>query len=426
MRPATARSLFDIALNYEGPAVLGFGGDGEIAGTARLEIDEELKTTSLLRVTEVRYTGPLGFPLSILQPAVPGTARHIPDPEAPTSASSFRMEVAAGEVRSASAKVHFSASVHFGDQPEAMLRLDLGPTEFIGEQIGPAKYFVMPLVNYVADWPAYNAGLDAHPMRVIRAVDVSEQFARQHLKLVELERQRLNGTVEFEFEGRQVFIQPIADYEERREKLESGVHRARITALLVGDIADRPITWPAVQTWFPIDVMGLLSLATGSDVECPWIEFRSESGALVRRIHFHSHPPVFARRGHIIDESIHRGTGRLLSQGLRSPHFAKPHLRVAVSTVCSRPDRVMNLDHRLRELIVALEALAKGPGVVPDWAKRRRPSPRWRKAVKKILLEAKAATAGIESEAKAAIERVAEDAAKAGETDDEALLRKLG
>ncbi len=414
MRPAVGRSLFETALKYEGPAALVFHDDGEIVGTALLQIDEELRTTSLLRVTEIRYSGPLGFPLDLMQPAVPGTTRPIPHPSAPSFASSFRMQLPAGEVRSASGKVLFAASVHFGEQPEATLRLDLGPTEFLAGRGDRPKYFVVPLVNYIADWPAYNAALDAHPMRVLRAVGVSEEFARQHSDIVEMERRRLNGTIEFVFHGRSAFIQPISDYEERQGNLESGASRARITALLVGEIADRLITWPAVDTWFPSDLQGLLSLATGSDVEFPWIEFRSEDGALVRRIHFHNRAPVFTHRGHIIRESVHLGTGRLLSNGLRSPHFGKPHLRSAIHTICSRPDRVLNLDHRLLELLVTLESVAKGPGVIPADVKPKRLSTRWRKAVRKAL-----------SEAAAAIERFAEDATNLGDAEGGQLLRKL-
>jgi hypothetical protein len=49
---------FETALCYEGPAILTLADGDELEGTGRLEIDEELRTTLVLRVTDAGYKGP--------------------------------------------------------------------------------------------------------------------------------------------------------------------------------------------------------------------------------------------------------------------------------------------------------------------------------------------------------------------------------
>ncbi|MBZ5588091.1 MAG: hypothetical protein LAO05_05965 [Acidobacteriia bacterium] len=427
MTERTARGWFRTSFGYEGPAVLTFSNRDELTGTGRVEVNEDLAATAILRVTQADYRGleefssfGLLFALSNLPPGFRGL-----DP--PAHGCLFRMQLPGGEVRSVSDDLDFQTSFTAEGPcgPELLIRLGRGPFEFTCRDLAPPAYFVVPLVNYVAHWVGYNAALDTHPLRLLRPAPLPEFVVREHPEWVTFEHQRRNGTVEFEFRGGRAFIQPVEDYDERQERLEAGLDRARITALLIGDVADNPITWPALQDWIPAGLASLLSLATGSDVEIPWIEFRAADGALQRRLHFGSLPPVFARRGHIIDERIHRGTGRLLSQALRSPHFGKPHLHVAVGTICGRPDRVLNLDNRLRELIVALEALANGPGVDPAEPNRRELSPPWRRKVDKVFAGTKQALRRVESEAKARIKMLAREAAAKGHSEDQALLGRV-
>jgi hypothetical protein len=81
-----------------------------------------------------------------------------------------------------------------------------------------------------------------------------------------------------------------------------------------------------LQNWFPFQFLDLLGLATGTEIGAPWIEFRDSRGALVRRFHVNLNSPWFSSGHAAIEESIHHGTGSLLTQSQYSLHMSNAYL----------------------------------------------------------------------------------------------------
>ena len=96
-----------------------------------------------------------------------------------------------------------------------------------------------------------------------------------------------------------------------------------------------------MQEWLPIDVLPLLSLATGSMVTSPWIELRDEQGGLVRRIHLQRgmHGQVL---GHEAVAGFTRagGINRFLQRAVRSSFWRSADFRAltTLGTVAGRRD----------------------------------------------------------------------------------------
>lgn len=161
-----------------------------------------------------------------------------------------------------------------------------------------AKYWVLPLQNYITDFSQGCPNI-THPLRIN---DLNYRV------------------ITFDFERRFGFIEPLPNYSQIKEKLENGAIKNGVTALIIGEIGDHSIEFSSLARWFPFDYLGILSLATGSEVSASWIEFRSQEGELVSRIYPRFRVPCYSR-GHIaLDEVFNIGTGSLLTNFQSSPY----------------------------------------------------------------------------------------------------------
>ena len=149
------------------------------------------------------------------------------------------------------------------------------------------KYWILPLQNYITNFSQGCPNV-THPLRIN---DLNYRV------------------IKFDFEGRLGFIEPLPNYSQREEELQNGSIKNRVTALIIGEIGDHSIEFSDLGTWFPFDFLGILSLATGSEVSASWIEFRDQEGELVRRIYPRFKVPCYSK-GHIaIDEFLAIGIG---------------------------------------------------------------------------------------------------------------------
>jgi hypothetical protein len=117
------------------------------------------------------------------------------------------------------------------------------------------------------------------------------------------------------------------------------------------------------QDWFPSDLITLLGLATGRAVLVPFVELRGAAGELVARLHASIGRATGERRRSLIDESIDRSTGTLLSAFLNSEHRAEPWLRVALRHLLSAFTGDMTVEDRLSHLFRTVEGLCVGLGL---------------------------------------------------------------
>jgi hypothetical protein len=170
------------------------------------------------------------------------------------------------------------------------------PLQFESKNSGNAKYWVLPLSNFLSGFAEFEPSLENHPLRIVTFPPLENLTGEEKL-IYQMQMRRL---ILFQFCGALGFIEPLIDYEERRRKLEEGNAQSLITAVMVGEISHHAINISDLNQWFPWSFLRLLSLATGTKVESPWIEFRDEKGDLVRRIHHHFSLPEIAQKRHVI------------------------------------------------------------------------------------------------------------------------------
>ncbi len=133
-----------------------------------------------------------------------------------------------------------------------------------------ARYWLLPLSNFVSRFPAYDIDLQAHPLRL-------------HLPETQIDSGAYysDRVIIFDSGGQLGYIQPLLNYESRVDDLQEGRERHRVTALMIENVGSNPVGETEWESWFPFDFFRLMSLATGVSVGAPWIEFRDASGHLV-------------------------------------------------------------------------------------------------------------------------------------------------
>lgn len=164
-------------------------------------------------------------------------------------------------------------------------------SQFIASDESQPKYWVLPLLNFVSE---FSQGIPRlkHPLRI------NELDSR---------------VIKFDFGKKIAFIEPLSDYLDRKNSLYSGKEKNKITSIMVGELGDNSMELADLEKWFPFGFLYVLGVATGSEVSASWIEFRSQDGHLVRRVHPSLKVPCFFR-GHVaIDELFNIGIGSLLT-----------------------------------------------------------------------------------------------------------------
>jgi hypothetical protein len=171
---------------------------------------------------------------------------------------------------------------------------------------GEPVYWVLPLQNFVSAFTERHPALDQHPLRIYPTPSLPNDVPPEELFLAEYVVNQKNTLIVFSFNKQLAWIEPLADYQNRANKLLTEQQRRNITSVMVGEVGDQPIDAARLETWFPFDVLRLLSFATGIEVSAPWLEFRDAHGGLVRRIHFTGSRPTFTRGHMTIDEAGQR------------------------------------------------------------------------------------------------------------------------
>ena len=205
------------------------------------------------------------------------------------------------------------------------INFSLKDSQFDTHDSSKPKYWVIPLLNFVSDFhqciTASNPktrSVDTHPLRIykpaILPMDIEEKDYRRALIFAN----RKTQLILFEFLDEVGFIEALPDYKDREAKLINGEADKLITSVMVGEVGDNSIEPDDIFSWFPFYFVPLLSLATGTEVGIPWIEFRDESGALVRRLDPSFGLPKFAKGHKAIDESVDFGIGHLLTEAQTS------------------------------------------------------------------------------------------------------------
>lgn len=222
---------------------------------------------------------------------------------------------------------------------------------------GPTRYWAMPLSNFLTSlsrddlWSSTDVpDLGTHPLRV-RNVVGQDHSARDA------------GLIPFEFGGRAGFIEPLVDYRERAEELHTGRARSRVTAVMVGETGGEDCSHlETVESWFPFFLFEVLSLATGSEIGSPWIEFRDADTRLVRRIYTRAGAPLYIPGHRAVDQALHQGIGALITRTLRPPgstELRKSYLRACIKHAVRAKLAYAPLEERLAHVFRAADTLCE-------------------------------------------------------------------
>jgi hypothetical protein len=161
-------------------------------------------------------------------------------------------------------------------------------------------------------------------------------------------------------------VERLPDYEERKYDLREGRIRSVATAVIVGEVSN--CDPQDLEDTFPSDIAVLLSLASGSEVSAPSLEFRDEEAQLVRRIHYRQSPVSYVEGHRLMSEvmvppgsSSIQATGRLLTEATSTPgnDFSKSYLRVAMRHLVRAGSQSRTLDEQMTYLCRCLDGLCK-------------------------------------------------------------------
>ena len=327
-------AVFQSEAKYEGVGSARFiSPSGTITGPAVAIFDERGKNTIRLRVEKLATDEPAivglteflsGRPI-VRDGVVVGYSLHFDG----NSCAELVITTPEGTL-SASGDIHYNqtsgAFTVKGELQFIPLR-----SQFQVADVGPPKYWVLPLSNFVSEHWERSTGLDDHPLR-IRTSEMSETAARTP-DMADHPTLHGQGLIAFAFNGRPCFIEPLQDYVARVDRLAIGGEQSLVTALMIGEIAGEVGDFAEVQKWFPTDALSVLGLATGIEIGAPWLDICDSSGLVVRRFHASFGRPRFSRGHAAIRQGIHTGIGHLLTRSLASMDRRSAALRTAIDNV---------------------------------------------------------------------------------------------
>jgi len=242
------------------------------------------------------------------------------------------------------------------------LRLRPIRSRFEVNNASEAKYWVLPLSNFVLDyWPwSQIPALCDHPLRVYPTPTVPADLSEEDQQIATLYANHRNTLVTFFLDGQPGFIEQLPAYKRKIDRLQKGRIGNTITAVMVGTAHVQSVDFADYDGLFPLDILSLLTLATGAYVGAPWIEFRDAQGKLVRRIHICFGHPVY-EKGHpgIFDFFRQNAIGHLLTRAFSSPERGKSYLRVATNHAIAANSKMGTLESRYISICRGFETLCQ-------------------------------------------------------------------
>jgi hypothetical protein len=264
-----------------------------------------------------------------------------------------------------------------------------------------AKYWVIPLTNYIAEFSESGRSLEAHPLRFYVP---SSSRSQLHASVIGFSFASLPG-----------FVQPLPDYKVRVKNLKDAVLPQVITAVMIGEIpaALQTANPHELRSFIPVEYLDLLSLTCGVDVGAPWLEVRDDAGNLLYRFHDDLRAAPFTHQSHRpIRDDINTGTGLLLTEAPTSPYWREPQLNTILGYLI-RSAATTRIEDRFLDLSRAVEGLARLNRLVPKPLLEQLTST-WKAEVKNAI-----------TLFTGTIRKLSQRAVKDGEQDQHLLLRQI-
>lgn len=329
--PASITSWFSECPVYQGEGRAEFADPhGFVDGPATALFDRDGSAHVSLEVEHYEADEPLRFGLSQLlsrrRPQKVGAGFGLGFGGVTNPCTRFTIKTPNG-VFSMTEKIILGATLRlFGDG--GTLQLQSIWSTYEANDVGPVRYWVLPIFNFVEGLASTTSDLDSHPLRLPPPVEIASNVVNER---AEHTGALANGLLAFEFDGELAFVEQLPDFTSRKDRLSNREAGSLITVVAVGSQKDQPPSWPElVSSWRPLHLAELLGLAGGVRVWPTWIEFRDPAGRLVRRFHADFTSSPFHQGFRIIDEAAVRATGQLLSKAMASPDFGSSWSTVAL------------------------------------------------------------------------------------------------
>ena len=384
----TASDWFSPTLEYAGRCKAEFSAPrGSVEGPATVSVDEagnvsiqmfpereSLQTERPFRLGLIRFFGGDDFARKL------GNGASAINLFAQNPCTGLAVTTPAGTFRSTDVFGYGTSSVmNTGDITEA--NFAVGLSTFETDDAGQPSYWVLPLANFLSECEQKHPELDRHPLRIFPTPEVPEEVTTwlldQDEEQLKKDEERAfwslyfanskNNLIVFRFADGVGFVEHLPDYDESEQLLIEGRERSKTTSVAVGPVGSEPVdTFERMRGWFPFDVLSLLTMATGTEIGCPWVEIRDGRGRLVRRFHGSLEVRPFRQGRRLIREiSMTRGgglkaTGRLIERAYsRSEKFGNPFVRIAIIHLVRSQYEGQSLDDSISHLSRGFELLCK-------------------------------------------------------------------
>jgi hypothetical protein len=217
---------------------------------------------------------------------------------------SVRLETTDGGVFSAESAFAHNNQMHFGASgASATIHLAAAKSEFQAATGEIPLYWVVPVVNLVADFRFSTPETTRHPLRLFPTPEVPDGLEGNDQFVAKITTCQKDKLIPFTYDNRAAFIEPLPDYEEKVKSLEEGISQRHATSIVVGKIpVGASCDIAAVVSWLPSDIFYALAVATGVHVGSGFVELRTADNKLAKRLHLSTHCPNFKKGDKAVDD----------------------------------------------------------------------------------------------------------------------------
>jgi hypothetical protein len=220
------------------------------------------------------------------------------------------------------------------------LQIDPAKSEFVPFTSAPESLLVLPLANFISEFPTSPVTVCSHPLNVNPGTNPRSEYC-----------------IPFEVCGQKALILQLPGAEDEQERMRAFNEKMKLTAVAILPMVDPAMSDP--WGWFLTTFLRLLELASGCEIGVPWIEVRDQSLRLVRRLHF-----AIGHQHHVTDgygaitKPFHWSNGEYLTAALSAVEAREPFFSIAMRHVIRAGLPGLTLDDQLDHLVRALECLS--------------------------------------------------------------------
>lgn len=237
------------------------------------------------------------------------------------------------------------------------IRLRLADGRFDCTAGETATYWVLPLTNYLPESVTPDGELRHHPLRLRKVAPCPGNATDKERLLSECHARNETLLVRWSMFGSSAFIDRVQDFTHQKERLVTHSSVFEITSVAVGHIPEASIGVPA-RDWFPFRMLTAVSLANGSLVGAPWIEYRNDNGQLLAREHTGMIVWPFRSASAMLEELSCKHTGLLIETVLASTAFSESHLTGILHLLCRLAEKEGTTDDKWTRIARLTELLA--------------------------------------------------------------------